>query len=460
MLNTIKREVPRAFKPFLGRSRFKAAYGGRGGGKSHFFGEDLILRCFAEPTRAVCVREVQNTIRDSVRQLLIDKINKFGLGDFFETPEREIRGRNGSLIVFRGMQAYNAQNIKSLEDFDIAWVEEAQTLSEVSLRLLRPTIRKPGSELWFSWNPWNETDAVDQFFRGGQPPLKAIIREINYRDNPWFSEEMQTELEHDFRVNPEMAEHVWNGGYEIVSEAAYYAKLLFAAEKDGRIGAFPYDPALPVETSWDIGVDDYTSIWFWQCDGETATVVDFWETSGEGAEDIVRQALPELNPDEAARYSALAELGRRSYRYGQHWLPHDVRNREWGQGARSRAETLMGFGVKPLRVGSATKPDDRIAAVRQLLPHVRFNDTPRIKKGLAHLRRYSRRWNAQLETYGQPLHDEHSHAADAFGEFAINVALKPVVEVESELEPTPRELSQVLLPGEPEPVKGRKRIRL
>jgi phage terminase large subunit len=153
--------------PLLKPNRYKGAYGGRGGTKSHFFAELLILTCFSRKTRAACIREVQVTIKDSVRQLLVDKIQKFGLGGYFKVTEREIAGPNGSLIVFRGMQSYNAENIKSLEDFDIAWVEEAQTLSAHSLKLLRPTIRKDGSELWFSWNPRHDTDAVDAFFRGG-----------------------------------------------------------------------------------------------------------------------------------------------------------------------------------------------------------------------------------------------------------------------------------------------------
>ncbi|MGE0239980.1 MAG: phage terminase large subunit, partial [Parvibaculaceae bacterium] len=146
-------EAPRAFAPLLAPRRYKGAYGGRGGAKSHFFAEQLVLRCLARTTRAVCIREVQNSIRESVRQLLVDKIRHFGLGGFFTVLEPEIRGRNGSLIIFKGMQSFNAGNIKSLEGCVIAWVEEAQTLSVDSLRLLRPTFRKAGSVFWFSWNP-------------------------------------------------------------------------------------------------------------------------------------------------------------------------------------------------------------------------------------------------------------------------------------------------------------------
>src|SRR5262245_53171277 len=180
-LSILAVDVPSSFAPLLAARRYKGAYGGRGGAKSHFFAEQLVVRCFSETTRAVCIREVQNSIRESVRQLIVDKIRHFGLESFFAILESEIRGCYGSLVIFKGMQSYNAGNIKSLEGFDLAWVEEAQDLSEQSLRLLRPTIRKEGSEIWFSWNPRYETDAVDRFFRGGKPRDDALLVEVNWR---------------------------------------------------------------------------------------------------------------------------------------------------------------------------------------------------------------------------------------------------------------------------------------
>jgi len=154
-----------------------------------------VLCCYARPRRAVCIREVQNSIKESVRQLIIDKIGKFDLGAFFTILDSEIRGKNGSLIIFKGMQSYNSENIKSLEGYDIAWVEEAQNLSDTSLRLLRPTIRKPGSELWFSWNPRYETDAVDRFFRGGAHRKDAVVVAVNWNDNPWFPDVLRQEMQ-------------------------------------------------------------------------------------------------------------------------------------------------------------------------------------------------------------------------------------------------------------------------
>jgi phage terminase large subunit len=363
-----------------------------------------------------------------VRQLLIDKIVKLGLESHFDILENRIEPRNGGRIIFRGMQSYNAENIKSLEDFDGAWIEEAQTLGSKSLRLLRPTIRKPGSELWFSWNPRHETDPVDEFFRGGQPHPDAICVEVNWRDNPWFPGVLDDERRHDERAYPDLYEHVWEGGYEIITEASYFARLVQKAEQEGRVGAGRYQPHLSVHTSWDIGVDDYTSIWFWQDDGVTIDAIDYWEGSGYGAEDAIAEAMPELLPDRAAMYEGLGRLHRaKAYRYGLHYFPHDVANREWGGGGRSRIEILNGLGIPmdSLRRGAQGGPEARIPATRALLPRVRFADNPRVKRGLAHLRRYSRKFNEQMQIYTGPLHDEHSHCADAFGEFAVNAMAAP-----------------------------------
>jgi phage terminase large subunit len=418
-MRVLDRPKPEWARKFDKPARYKAAYGGRASGKSHEFAERLIERCVRSKTRAVCIREVQNSLKESVRQLLVDKIQAFGMGDEFEVLEAEIRGPNGSLIIFRGMQAYNAETIKSLEGYDVAWVEEAQTLSATSLRMLRPTIRAPGSELWFTWNPRHDSDAVDNFFRGASPPSNSIIDRVNWDQNPWLPAEMVQEMEDDRKRDPESAVNVWDGGYEIVTEGSYYALLLAEAENEGRVGDFPYDPALPVLTSWDIGVDDYTAIWFLQERANVITAIDFYETSGDGAEEIVRLGLPELAP-EAQREFGWARAGR-PFRYGRHFFPHDVKVREWGAG-RSRLMTLQELGLKSINVGLAVNPAERINAVRKVLPFMRFNkETTNV--GIKHLRGYSRRFNRAMETYSGPLHDSHSHAADAMGEFAINCHL-------------------------------------
>jgi phage terminase large subunit len=365
---------------------------------------------------------------------LIDKTQKFGLGAFFDPLQGEIRGANGSLIIFRGMQSYNAESIKSLEGYDGAWVEEGQSLSDVSWRLLRPTLRKPGSEIWCSWNPRHDSDAVDKFFRGPTKPTDALVVEANWNDNPWFPDVLRQEKDDDYAADPEMADHVWGGNYEIVSEGAYYARLIVDAERQGRVGHFPYDPAKPIKTTWDLGIDDYMSVWFLQDDGVSATVVDFYEANNQGFDEVIATCIPELfvPPWEDEKWigwdkqAALNMLGRNvPFKYALHYLPHDVRMREMGAGGRSRAESLVRLGLKDVRKGVAAKPGDRVSAVRRILPMVYFNHTTRVQQGMKRLRRYRRKWNDSLQSYTTPEHDENSHAADAFGEYAINCSIIP-----------------------------------
>ena len=192
--STLTIATPRAFTPLLGSARYKGAYGGRGSGKSHFFAERLVEECVAEPTtRAVCVREIQRSLEQSVKTLIGDKIAKLGVGRHFEIHDKEIhvldaKGARRGLIIFQGMQNHTADSIKSLEGYRIAWVEEAQSLSQRSLDLLTPTLRVAGAEIWFSWNPRRPTDPVDAFMRGAEPgdPDIACVA-VNYHDNPLLS---------------------------------------------------------------------------------------------------------------------------------------------------------------------------------------------------------------------------------------------------------------------------------
>lgn len=171
--------------------------------------------------RIVCVREIQNSIKDSVKQLLEDKIKLLGLSPFFRITDTEISGRNGSLAIFRGLQNHTAESIKSLEGFDVAWVEEAQTISQASLDLLTPTIRKPGSELWFSWNPRSATDPVDKLLRGS-PRDNAIVVEANWDDNRFFPAALISDMEYDREHNAEKFLHTWQGKYREMSEARIF----------------------------------------------------------------------------------------------------------------------------------------------------------------------------------------------------------------------------------------------
>lgn len=253
-MSILRSEIPRVFGPLEQRSRYLGAHGGRGSGKSHYFAEKLVKRAIAEPIDAVCIREVQRTLQQSVKKLIEIKIEALNAGWYFEVQEGQIKSKHGGLIIFVGMQNHTADSIKSLESYDIAWVEEAQTLSQKSLDLLRPTIRKEGSELWFSWNPNDPDDPVDRLLRGPEPPPGAVVIQANYMDNPWLPEELKLELEYDQKRDPEKFRHIWLGDYARNSEKRVFKNWVvedFEAPKGTvfRLGAdwgFSVDPSVLV----------------------------------------------------------------------------------------------------------------------------------------------------------------------------------------------------------------------
>lgn len=222
MGRSLNLETPEVFEPLLQPARYKGAWGGRGSAKSHFFAELLIEKCLLERTRAVCIREKQISLEQSCKRLLEDKIDKFKLNSEFRVMNTHIKTPDDGVIIFQGMQKQTAESIKSLEGFNVAWVEEAQAISERSLTLLRPTIRQEGSELWFSWNPRDKKDPIEKFLRSDDTPSDAIVVRSNFRDNPWFPDVLRREMELDRRRDPDKYSHVWLGQYEANSEARVF----------------------------------------------------------------------------------------------------------------------------------------------------------------------------------------------------------------------------------------------
>lgn len=212
----------RVFAPLLVPARYKGAHGGRSSAKSHFFAGAVVEESLAEKTDIVCVREVQKSLAQSVKKLIEIKINTMELGSRFNVLNTHIESDLGGRIDFQGMQNHTAETIKSLEGYRIAYVEEAQTLSQNSLDMLRPTIRAERSELWFSWNPRQPSDPVDALLRGDSPPPDSVVVRANYNDNPWLPDVMRQELEYDQRRDPDKFAHIWMGEYQRNSEARVF----------------------------------------------------------------------------------------------------------------------------------------------------------------------------------------------------------------------------------------------
>lgn len=250
----LRPETAEWFVPFLKPSRYKGAYGGRGSGKSHAFAQYIVARCASAKTDVVCLREVQKSLKQSVKKLIESKIEALGLGGLFEIQHDRIKTPHGGIIIFEGLANHTSESIKSLEGFDIAWFEEAQVASQRSLDLLRPTIRKPGSELIFSWNPRFDTDPIEQLLRGANPPPDSTVVEVNFVDNPWFPDVLKDEMEYDKRRDPDKYAHIWLGNYVQNSEARVFRNWAieeFDSPPDAihRLGAdwgFAIDPTVLV----------------------------------------------------------------------------------------------------------------------------------------------------------------------------------------------------------------------
>lgn len=418
----VRANVARAFVPLLAPRRYKGAYGGRGGAKSHFFAEQIVLRCFMRATRVVCIREIQKSLADSVRQLLVDKISALDLGAYFTVLETEIRGHNGSLIIFRGMQSFNAETIKSLEGYQIAWVEEAQTLSEHSLTLLRPTIRADGSEIWFSWNPRHRTDPVDVFFR--KRPMAAadmISIMVNWRDNPWFPDVLERDRVADTIADPEQAEHVWEGAYG-VTEGAILARLIDRADREGRIhDDVTFDARGPgIEISSDIGFRDTATWWFWQRRLGGFVIVDVLGESG-------------LDADDWAVILA-TRIAERGYALDKIWLPKDAKARTMASKHSVQDRFRKHFSPTLIKIVPKTSVADRINAGRTIVRQCHFHKT-NTEKGLDGLRAWQFEYNPETEVFSrEPLHNWASHWGDGFSYGAqIMQGLEPEPEEEGPL---------------------------
>lgn len=393
-------EIPAIFEPLFRPKRYKVPYGGRGGAKSWNIARALLILGTERKMRILCAREYQSSIADSVHKLLEDQIHQLGMSGFYTVEKATVYGVNGTEFRFAGIRT-NIGAIKSFEGIDICWVEEAANVSRSSWMTLIPTIRKDGSEIWVSFNPELEKDETYQRFIVN-PPADSWVQKVGWEDNPWFPDTLRAEME-DLRARSEDDYlHVYGGQCRHALDGAVFADEMRAADTEDRIRQVPYVSSKPVDTFWDLGKRDMCSIWFAQVVGFEFRIIDFHENCGKQL-DYYKKVLQE-----------------RPYGYGTHWLPHDA-DHDLLASERTIAQQMRATFSRVRVVPRVPKKVTAIEAGRAIFGQCWF-DREKTADGVQHLRHYKYEIDKETGQRGkEPLHDEHSHAADAFMTLAMSM---------------------------------------
>jgi phage terminase large subunit len=377
-------------------ARYKVMYGGRGGGKSWTIARKLLIDGLTQPGRILCARETMKSMADSVHEVLSKQIEAMNLGGRYEVLANEIRGIGvDTQFGYAGLRTQGITNIKSWEGARRCWVEEAQVVSKKSWEVLTPTIRAKDSEIWIGLNPELDTDyTYTEFVTNPQPD--SIVIPVNWRDNPWLPKVLDEERRAKLARDPVGYETIWEGKCRPAVEGAIYAGEIDAMQLQGRVTRVPYDPLLPVHTVWDLGWNDQMVIVLVQRVASELRVIG-----------CIMDSLRTLD-------SYVSELRALDYRWGTDWIPHDGRAKNTHTG-KSTEEMLRLMGRR-VQIVPQIGIEDGIKAARMMFPRVYMDKSA--NDLLNSLKRYKRVQNPN-GTFGQPLHDDASHGADAWRYLAV-----------------------------------------
>lgn len=381
------------------KKRYLGAKGGRGSAKSWSVAKALLILGSTRKLRILCTREVQKSIKQSVHKLLKDQVETLKLGSFYDVLDTEIRGKNGTEFSFSGLSDQTADSIKSFEGVDICWVEEAQSISRNSWKILIPTIRKEGSQIIITFNPELDTDETYERFVTNAPEDCQIV-DMNYTDNPWFPEVLEKERLHAKATLPDAEyQNIWEGKCMPAVTGAIYFNEVVKATEDRRICNVPYDPLLKVHVVLDLGWNDAMSISLVQKHGNALMVIENIEDSHKTLD----------------HYSA--ELRKKNMNWGRLYLPHDGRNKNIQTG-KSAEQVMRALGWD-VRITPSLSIEDGIRLTRMTFSRIYFDKTLAARI-VQCAKRYRRSINQQTNEAGAPLHDEWSHGADNLRYIAIN----------------------------------------
>jgi phage terminase large subunit len=357
------------------------------------------------PLRVLCARELQNSIGDSVHKLLSDLIYEYGLNQFYGVQKAVIRGINGTEFIFKGLK-YNSTEIKSTEGIDIAWIEEAEKVCDASWEMLIPTVRKPNSEIWITFNTKNLTDPTYQRFVVNADS-DMLVRKVSWKDNPFFPDVLELERRRLQTSDPEAYAHVWEGEPDTRRNGAIYARLIDRARTEGRICPVGFKAGVPVVTAWDLGKRHGTCIWFAQTVGREVRVIDYHEAFGSEA-DIDKLA---------------AVIKSKPYLYDMHYLPHDGKHERLGMKG-SISDQLRIAGLQN-RILPGVSVDAGIELGKGLLKEA-YIDAVKCKNGLHAMNHYHYEYDEARQAFkSNPYDDWSADASDAWRYLSVALNHKP-----------------------------------
>ncbi len=345
-----------------------------------------------KPLRVLCTREVQKSIKQSVHTLLKDQIQALGLGEFYEVVENAIRGKNGTEFNFAGLATNTVESIKSFEGVDIVWCEEAQNISKRSWDILIPTIRKPASEIWVTFNPYMDTDDTYKRFIINKPN-NARIEKVNYTDNPFFPKVLEIERERCRNHNAEDYANIWEGDTKAAADGAIYHNEIRQAQESGRITTVHPDALLKTHIVMDLGWNDSMSIILCQRNLSEIRIIDY------------------IEDDHRTLDSYSDQLKKLGHNWGTMYLPHDARNKDFKYG--TSAEEIMQRLNWQTEVIPKANIETGIKLARMTFERAYF-DQDKTKRLIECLKNYRRSINQTTQEPQAPLHDEYSHGADAW----------------------------------------------
>ena len=402
---------PKLIPVFQGSARIRGAWGGRGSGKTRSFALMSAVEGYRYGTAGIsgqilCGREHLNSLEESSLEEVKAAIRSVDwLDDYYEIGERYIRSKDGRIkYVFAGLR-HNLDSIKSKAKLLLAWIDEAEGVSEEAWRKLMPTVREEGSEVWVTWNPESKDSATHKRLRLEAPDNSRIVK-VNWSDNPWFPKVLEQERQEDLKRRPDTYGHVWEGDFLEYPEGSFFLREINKAKDEGRICKIPVVASHPCMTFWDIGSSDGCAVWVVQQIGNLEyRCIHFYEAWNEPYSHAVKwlQSLDLV--------------------FESHFLPHDADHKRQGELKNKSPKDML----KQLMPGGSWRIVPRIQELlwgiqqtADMLDAYIWIDEEKCAAGLEHLKAYRRKWS---NTEGRWSHipdksEGHSEAADALRQMA------------------------------------------